>query len=87
VTIINDDSSIINNLRFKLIDDARVIIYDRERFIIQARAGGKHASILVKRLIFVKISEKHSSLSHIKYLNLVPLGQYCNVFLQLQLTF
>jgi len=36
VPIINDNSSIIYKLSFKLIDDARVIIYDRNRFIIQA---------------------------------------------------
>jgi hypothetical protein len=36
VMIVNDDSSIVSNWSFKLIDDARVIIYDRNRFIIQA---------------------------------------------------
>jgi hypothetical protein len=36
VTIINDNSSIINKWSFKLIDDARVVIYDCNRFIIQA---------------------------------------------------
>jgi hypothetical protein len=36
LTIMNDDSSIVNKGSFKLIDDARVIIYDRNRFIIQA---------------------------------------------------
>ncbi len=36
VTIINDDSSVINKWSFKLIDDARVVIYDRNKFIIQA---------------------------------------------------
>ena len=36
VTIVNDDSSIIIKLSFKLIDDPRVIIYDRKRFTIQA---------------------------------------------------
>jgi hypothetical protein len=36
VTIVNDNSSIINKRSFKLIDDARVIIYDRNRFIIRA---------------------------------------------------
>ncbi len=34
--IVNGNSSIIGNLSFKLIDDARVIIYNRNRFIIQA---------------------------------------------------
>ncbi len=35
VTIINDDSSI-SKLSFKLIDDARVVIYDCNKFILQA---------------------------------------------------
>ncbi len=35
-TIVNDDSSIVSERSFKLIDDPRVIIYDRHRFIIQA---------------------------------------------------
>jgi hypothetical protein len=36
VTIVNDDPSIANKWSFKLIYDARVIIYDRNRFKIQA---------------------------------------------------
>ncbi len=36
VTIVNDDSSITNKWSSKLIDNARVIFYDRNRFIIQA---------------------------------------------------
>jgi hypothetical protein len=34
--IVNDDSSIISKWSFKLIDNARVIIYDPIRFVIQA---------------------------------------------------
>jgi hypothetical protein len=34
--IINDDSSIVSKWSFKLIDDHKVVIYDRHRFIIQA---------------------------------------------------
>jgi hypothetical protein len=34
--IINDDSSIVNKLGASLTDDARVIIYDRHMFIVQA---------------------------------------------------
>ncbi len=33
--IVNNDSSVINKWSFKFIDDARVIIYDHNRFIIQ----------------------------------------------------
>jgi hypothetical protein len=36
VTIINDDSIVVSDRSFKLIDDPRVVIYDRHRFIIQA---------------------------------------------------
>ncbi len=36
MTIVNDDSSIINKRSFKVIDDPRVIISDCNRFIIQA---------------------------------------------------
>ncbi len=36
MTIINDDSSIIIKLSFKLIDATRGVIYDRHMFIIQA---------------------------------------------------
>ncbi len=36
VTIVNDNSSVINKGSLKLIDNARVVIYDLNRFIIQA---------------------------------------------------
>jgi hypothetical protein len=36
VMIVNDNSSVINNWTFKLIDNARVVIYDSNRFILQA---------------------------------------------------
>ncbi len=36
ITIVNDDSSIVNKLEALLIDDARVIIYDCHMFIVQA---------------------------------------------------
>jgi hypothetical protein len=36
ITIVNDDSSIINKLETSLIDNARVIIYNRHMFIVQA---------------------------------------------------
>ncbi len=36
ITIVNDDSSIINKLETSLIDDARVVIYDRHMYIVQA---------------------------------------------------
>ncbi len=36
---INDDSSIINKWSLKLIDNPRVVIYDRHMFIVQATEG------------------------------------------------
>jgi hypothetical protein len=36
ITIVNDDSSIINMLETSLTDDAKVIIYDRLYFIVKA---------------------------------------------------
>ncbi len=36
MTIVNDNSSVVSKWSFKLIDDPRVVIYDRHSFIIQA---------------------------------------------------
>ncbi len=36
IRIVNYDSSIVNRLGAALADDARVIIYDRQMFIVQA---------------------------------------------------
>ena len=36
MTIVNDDSGVINKLETSLTDDARVVIYDRHMFIVQA---------------------------------------------------
>ncbi len=36
MTIINDDSRVINKLEASLTDDARVVIYNRHMFIVQA---------------------------------------------------
>ncbi len=36
MTIVNDNSSIISEQNFQLIDDARGVIYDRRMFIKQA---------------------------------------------------
>jgi hypothetical protein len=39
VTIVNYTSSGVNELKASLNDDARVVIYDRPMFIVQATAG------------------------------------------------
>ncbi len=36
MTIINDDARVINKLEASLTADARVVIYDRHMFIVQA---------------------------------------------------
>jgi hypothetical protein len=36
MTIINDQSRVVNKLKTSLSDDARVIIYDRHMFIVKA---------------------------------------------------
>ncbi len=36
MTIINDDSRVVNKLEASLTDDARVVIYDHHMFIVQA---------------------------------------------------
>jgi hypothetical protein len=36
MTIVNDDSRVVNKLEASLTDDASVIIYDRHIFIVQA---------------------------------------------------
>ncbi len=50
ITIVNDDYIVISKWSFKLTDDARVIIYNRNRFIIQA------TGVNVKNILFVKLS-------------------------------
>jgi hypothetical protein len=36
ITIVNDDSSVVSNRYSSFTDDARVVIYDRNVFVIQA---------------------------------------------------
>ncbi len=36
ITIVNDDSGVVNKLEASLTDDARVVINDRQMFIVQA---------------------------------------------------
>jgi hypothetical protein len=36
MTIVNDDSRVVNKLEASFTDDARVVIYDRHMFIVQA---------------------------------------------------
>ena len=36
MTIVNDDSRVVNKLEASLTDDTRVVIYDRHMFIVQS---------------------------------------------------
>jgi hypothetical protein len=42
MTIVIDDSRVINKLEASLTDDTRVIIYDHHMFIAQATGGGTY---------------------------------------------
>ncbi len=46
--IVNDDSSIVNKLRASLTDDARVVIYDHQMFIVQATGFQNFQNIVGK---------------------------------------
>jgi hypothetical protein len=39
MTIVNDDSRVVNKLETSLTDDARVVIYDHHVFIVQATSS------------------------------------------------
>ncbi len=40
MTIVNDNSRVVNKLEASLTDDARVVIYDHQMFIVQATSEG-----------------------------------------------
>ncbi len=42
MTIVNDDSRVVNKLEASLTDDARVVIYDRHMFIVQELSLMEH---------------------------------------------
>jgi hypothetical protein len=49
MTIVNDDSSVVTKLETSLTDNARVVIYDRHMFVVQAtdpkyKGGGSQDS-------------------------------------------
>ncbi len=47
MTSVNDDSRVVNKLEASLIDDARVIIYNRHMFIVQATAGEQALACII----------------------------------------
>ncbi len=50
MTIVNDDSRVINKLETSLTDDARVVIYERHMFIVQATDWERNDEITTIRL-------------------------------------
>jgi hypothetical protein len=60
MTIVNDDSRVINKLEeASLTDDARVVIYDRHMFTVQATArAGIVFSIRQKACVFTLYSKR-----------------------------
>jgi hypothetical protein len=62
--IVNDDSRVVNKLEVSLTDDARVVIYDRHMFIVQATANirlswkglaGTNAQAYYEKLYFTAV--------------------------------
>ncbi len=49
--IVNDDSRVVNKLEASLTDDARVIIYNHNMFIVQA-TGGRSSNLYLNLFIF-----------------------------------
>ncbi len=55
--IVSDDSGVVNTLEASLTDDARVIIYDRHMFIVQATDSKSvkqevNGSVILSPLVF-----------------------------------
>jgi hypothetical protein len=48
MTIVNDNSRVVNKLETSLNDDVRVVIYDCHMFIVQATGWAKMTSLLGK---------------------------------------
>ncbi len=62
MTIINDDSRVVTKLETSLTDNARVIIYDRQMFIVQATGAYPR----VERLKGLSIGQDPSLLTNIR---------------------
>ncbi len=55
MTIVNDDSRVVNKLEASLIGDARVVVYDHHMFIVQATAKDKSNLYLIFLWNIIKI--------------------------------
>ncbi len=54
MTIVNDDSRVVNKLEASLTDNARVVIYDRHMFIVQA-TGHFTLQLLIRRSVVLSL--------------------------------
>jgi hypothetical protein len=61
VTIINDDYRVVNKLETSLTDDARVVINDHQRFIVQASGACAIKTLQIPwyASVFVQASESY----------------------------
>jgi hypothetical protein len=60
MTIINDDDRIVNKLDASFTDDARVVIYDRHMFIVQA------TSVEIDEIYYIVLSDHFLSLGALR---------------------
>jgi hypothetical protein len=51
MTIVSDDSSVVNKLEALLTDDARGVIYDRHMFIVQATGFSNGCFYVASKLV------------------------------------
>jgi hypothetical protein len=59
MTIINDDSRVVNKLEASLTDDTRVVIYERQMFILKATGCmGLPPGVNVIKLFFFTADDK-----------------------------
>jgi hypothetical protein len=61
--IVNDYSRVINRLEASLTDDARVIIYDRHMFIVQATACAMTLSKMTPAIVTISTTIKTQHLA------------------------
>ncbi len=51
MTIVNDDSRVINKLEASITDDNRVVFYDHHMFIVQATGNFKSMNVAAKKRV------------------------------------
>jgi len=61
MTIVNDDSRVVNKLEVSLTDNARVVIYDCHMFIVQATGSSMGLRYILQLLFSEKAQNCNSS--------------------------